>query len=89
MEIGTIFLAQKPMLRPGVNTVVVGTGGERMDVVIGKVAGDYLELEAAGVQFEARAWHEGDGAIPAGVGNREHMTAWTIYGVVGHTRPLA
>lgn len=87
MEIGTVFLILDQSLETNRDTLVVIPGGELVDAFILDSRDSHLAIEVDGVPFEARPWQEGDTRPPFHPNKMDATTAWTIYGIEGHTRP--
>lgn len=86
MEIGSVFLILDQSLEANRETLVLIPGGDFVDAFILDASPDHLAIEVAGVPFEARPWRDGDARPPLHPGKMEATTAWTIYGIEGHTR---
>jgi hypothetical protein len=87
MEIGTVFLILDQSLEANRDTLVITPGGELVDAFILDIRGGHLAIEVNGVPFEARPWQEGDTRPPFHPHTMDATTAWTIYGIEGHTHP--
>ena len=74
-------------VRPGADELVMVADASCIAATIASVSGDYMILEVEGVRFEARAWRDGDGPWPMHPLEFPDARAWTVYGVIGHTKP--
>ncbi len=86
MEIGTVFLTLNASVQKDASELVMLNGGMYVEASIVSLGGDYMTIEVEGARFEARAWRDGDGPWPMHPLEFPDARAWTIYGVVGHTR---
>ncbi len=88
MEIGTVFLVINASVQPGAVELVMVADSTCIAATIEALSGDYMIIEVEGVRFEAHAWRDGDGPWPMHPLEFPDAKAWTVFGIVGHTKPV-
>ena len=81
--IGSCFTTSTAVIAPADSIKFDGPGAAARTGTVVSVGGDFMVVKIEDAAFECRRWKAGDPAIQKAKGH----TAWTIYGLVGHTAP--